>query len=277
MEPFSMALVVIVGIFAGSLGAMLGLGGGLIMIVFFVLALNLPIHTAVALSLLAVIASSSMAGSVYTRDKLTNIKLSIVLETCSVTGAILGTLLALFLPLIFTEAVLVIVLFYASFMMLRSQISEVIIPPVEGKGSLQGEFYDTTKQKRIKYSPIRVRLGMVSSAVAGAISGVVGIGGGIVVVPIMNLLMKVPMKASAATSNFMVGVTAAASALLYFNEGLVDLTVAVPTVVGVMMGAYIGTRLIVKIRTVLLKRLFGIMVIFFAVVIILRAAGVFAF
>jgi hypothetical protein len=277
MEPVILTAIILFGVFAGALGAMLGLGGGILMIIFFILALNLPLHTAVALSLIAVIASSSMAGSVYTRDKLTNIKLSIVLETCSVTGAIVGTVLALFLPAVFTEAVLVVVLFYASFMMFRAPISELAVEPAEGRRSLKGEFYDAIKKQLIKYSPIRVKLGMVTSVVAGAISGIVGIGGGVVMVPIMNLIMKVPMRASAATSNFMVGVTAAASALLYFNEGFVDLNVAVPTVVGIMVGAYIGTRLMVRVRTVQLKRLLGAVLAFFAVVLMLRALGVLTF
>jgi hypothetical protein len=261
-------------ILAGTLGAMLGLGGGVFLIIYFILALGLPVHEAVAMSLLAVIATSSVAGSVYLRDKITNIRLAVVLETCTVTGAVLGTFIALFLPAIFTEVILGIVLFYVAIMMLRSPRSEETVPPKASRYDISGEVYDAAKGRKISYQPIRLRLGLLFSALAGAVSGIVGIGGGVIKVPVMNIVMKIPIRAAAATSNFMVGVTAAASAYLYFRGGYVDIYSAVPVVFGIMVGAYEGTRLAAKAHSLLLRRMMGLVLIFFALVLLLRAGGI---
>lgn len=274
MDLIIAIITLLFSVLAGTLGAMLGLGGGVFLVIYFILALNLPAHEAVALSLLAVIANSSVAGSVYLKDKITNIRLAIVLETCTVTGAILGTFLALILPSVFTEIILSIVLFYVAIMMLKSPRSEEIIPVKAAKLNISGEIYEAAKKRIVVYQPIRLRLGLFFSAIAGAVSGIVGIGGGVIKVPVMNLLMKVPIRAAAATSNFMVGVTAAASAYLYFNGGYVDIYGAVPVVLGVMAGAYLGTRLAARAQSQFLRRLLGIVLVFFALVLFLRVGGI---
>lgn len=274
MDPLILASIFAFGIFAGSIGAMLGLGGGVLMIVFFILALGLPAQQAVALSLLAVIASSSMAGSVYIRDKMTNLKLAMVLETCTVTGAVAGALIAVMLPVYFIHFILGMVLVYTSLMMIRGiKAEEVAVTEVKGM-TVRGEYYDECAKKNVPYATVRMKIGLLLSLVSGIISGIVGIGGGVIMVPIMNLAMKIPMKAAAATSNFMVGVTAAASAFIYFNQGYVDLYLAVPSVLGIMVGAYIGTRVMNRVRSNVLRRLLGVVLAFFAVVLFLKAMGV---
>jgi uncharacterized membrane protein YfcA len=273
MDPFSLISILLFGIFAGCLGAMLGLGGGVLMIIFFILVLNLPAHQAVALSLLAVIASSSMGGSVYLKDKITNVKLAMVLETCTVTGAVAGAILALILPSLFTEIVLGIVIFFAAFMMLKSPRFEKIVPPEAGSRLVLGGFYDALTKCDVLYTPVRMRLGLLASLLAGSISGIAGIGGGVVMVPIMNLVMKVPIKAAAGTSNFMVGVTAAASAFIYLTGGFVDPYAAVPTVLGIMLGAYAGTRIMVRVESITLKRLLGVVLILFGIILFFKAGG----
>jgi uncharacterized membrane protein YfcA len=273
MDPISLISILLFGIFAGCLGAMLGLGGGVLMIIFFIFALNLPAHQAVALSLLAVIATSSMGGSVYLKDKLTNIKLAMVLETCTVTGAVTGAILALILPSLFTEIVLGIVILFAALIMLKSPRSEKIVPPEEGVKLVLGRFYDPLGKCDVLYAPVRMQLGLLSSLLAGSISGIAGIGGGVVMVPIMNLMMKVPIKAAAGTSNFMVGVTAAASAFIYISGSFVDPYAAVPTVLGVMLGAYAGTHIMARVESITIKRLLGIVLIFFGAILFLKAGG----
>ncbi len=276
MDPLILASIFAFGIFAGSIGAMLGLGGGVLMIVFFILALGLPAQQAVALSLLAVIASSSMAGSVYIRDKMTNLKLAMVLETCTVTGAVAGALIAVMLPVYFIHFILGMVLVYTSLMMIRGiKAEEVAVTEVKGM-TVRGEYYDECAKKNVPYATVRMKIGLLLSLVSGIISGIVGIGGGVIMVPIMNLAMKIPMKAAAATSNFMVGVTAAASAFIYFNQGYVDLYLAVPSVLGIMVGAYIGTRVMNRVRSNVLRRLLGAVLAFFAVVLFLKAMGALA-
>jgi len=274
MDPLIITAILAFGAFAGLIGVMLGLGGGVFMIIFFILALNIPAHQAVALSLLVVIASSSMGGSVYVRDKITNVKLAMVLETCTVTGAVLGVFLALAMPASYVQFILGAVLFFTSFMMLRG--GRVVETPVVTKDRLtvSGEFYDDNRGQTVKYSAIRMKIGLFFSLIAGAISGIIGIGGGVIMVPIMNLVMKIPMKASAATSNFMVGVTAAASAFLYLNRGFVNLYMAVPSVLGIMIGAYIGTRLMVRTESALLRKMLGVVLVFFGIVLLLNAGGI---
>jgi len=268
-----MVAILLFGVFAGSLGAMLGLGGGVLMVIFLILVINIPAHQAVALSLLAVIASSSMGGSVYVKDKMTNVRLAMVLETCTVTGAILGAYVALVFPLLFTELVLAFAILASALLMLKSPRSETVIIPKAEQILLSGEFFDSRKKAVIAYSPIRLKLGLLISLIAGVVSGIAGIGGGIIKVPIMNLLMKIPVKAAAATSNFMVGVTAAASIFVYISAGYVDLYAAVPTVLGIMVGAYIGTRMLVKVESITVKRILGAVLIFFGVVLLLKAGG----
>ncbi len=276
MDLLIVAAIFAFGIFAGSIGAMLGLGGGVLMIIFFILALDLPAQQAVALSLLAVIASSSMAGSVYIRDKMTNLKLAMILETCTVTGAVIGALIAVIMPASVIQLMLGAVLVYASTMMIKGMKSEEI--PVQcAKGmTVKGEYLDECTMKRVPYAAVRMKLGLFLSLIAGGISGIVGIGGGVIMVPIMNLAMKIPMKAAAATSNFMVGVTAAASVFIYFNQGFIDLYLAVPSVLGIMVGAYAGTRIMGKAKSTVLRRLLGFVLSFFALVLFLKAMGVLA-
>ncbi len=274
MDPISMVVILLFGVFAGSIGAMLGLGGGVLLVIFLILGVNVPPHEAVALSLLAVIASSSMGGSVYVRDRMTNVRLAMVLETCTVTGAVLGAYVALVLPILFTELVLAIAILTSALLMLKSPKSETVVLTKAEQIMLSGEYYDQRKKETVAYSPIRLKLGLPISLLAGSISGIAGIGGGIIKVPIMNLLMKVPVKAAAATSNFMVGVTAAASVFVYIIAGYVDLYAVVPIVVGIMIGAYLGTRILVWAESITIKRMLSAVLIFFAIVLLLRAGGV---
>ncbi|HPC27400.1 MAG TPA: sulfite exporter TauE/SafE family protein [Candidatus Methanomethylicus sp.] len=262
------------GMFAGSIGTMLGLGGGVLMIIFFIIGLNLPAQQAVALSLLAVIASSSMGGSVYIRDKMTNLKLAMILETCTVTGAVIGALLAMMMPVSAIQLLLGAVLIYAAATMIKG-VREAETPALPVKGlTVKGEYTDECTKMRVCYTVIRMKLGLFLSLIAGVVSGLVGIGGGVIMVPIMNLAMKIPMKAAAATSNFMVGVTAAASAFVYFKQGYVDLYMAVPSVLGIMVGAYAGTLMMGKMRSNMLRRMLGFILAFFALVLFMKAAGV---
>lgn len=274
MELFAFIAILLFGIFSGALGAMLGLGGGVLMIVFFILVLNMPAHQAVALSLLAVIASSSVGGSVYVKNHLTNIRLSLSLETFAVTGAISGAIIALIMPTIFTEILLGLVLAYAAFVMLKSPKSEVVVTERKGIIVPCAEYYDQSERRIVKYCPARMGIGYLISLFGGWISGVVGIGGGVIMMPVLNLVMKVPMRAAAATSNFMVGVTAAASAFVYFNRGYLELYATIPTVLGIMAGAYIGTVFLGRTRSLTLKRLLGGVLTFVAILLVLKALGV---
>jgi len=257
------------GILAGSIGSMVGIGGGFLMILFFTLVIKLPIRYAVALSLISIIASSSIATSFYLHEKMTNIRLAIVLETATCTGAILGAFIALIIPTSIIEGILGITLLYTGILLLLNPIShEVIIKP----SKLSGEYYDGNNL--VKYSVSRIKLGLFASLFAGMISGIVGIGGGIIKVPIMNLIMKIPIKAAAATSNFMVGLTASASAIVYFIKGMIDFQLAIPAVLGIIIGAMVGTHFLIYGKPLYLRRILGLILSLFSIIFILKALGV---
>uniref|UniRef100_A0A7C3ESR2 Probable membrane transporter protein n=1 Tax=Candidatus Methanomethylicus mesodigestus TaxID=1867258 RepID=A0A7C3ESR2_9CREN len=258
-------------VFAGMIGAMLGLGGGVFMILFYLLALNLPAHQAVALSLIAVVGSSCIGGSFYIKEGLTNLRLAMSMETFTVTGAVMGAFVGFALPPQAIQALLGVVLFYTSWAVLRRRRSE---PCNAQNDRLGGEFYDMACNQHVRYRIERLGIGFASSLAGGIISGIIGIGGGVLLVPIMNAVMKIPMKAAAATSNFMVGLTAAASAAVYYSAGAVDLQLSVPSVLGVMVGAFIGTKAMVRTESAVLKKFLSVLLVFFGVVLLLRAWGI---
>ncbi len=257
------------GIIAGSIGSMVGIGGGVFMILFFTLVIKVPIKYAVALSLVSVVASSSIATSFYLHEKMTNIRLAMILETATCSGAILGAFTALLIPTSLIEGILGITLSYVGMISFLNPIShEVITKP----SKLSGEYYDG--KNLIKYSILRIKFGLFASLIAGMISGMIGIGGGIIKVPIMNLIMKIPIKAAAATSNFMVGLTASASAIVYFIKGMIDFQLAIPAILGITIGAIIGTRYLIHGKPIYIRKIFGLILLFFSIIFILKALGV---
>ncbi len=223
-----------------------------------------------------------MAGSVYIKDRMTNLKLAMVLEVFTVSGAVAGAYLAIAMPVWVIQALLGCVLFYTSITMFRERKGG---PSASDAGSreraeesvlLAGEFYDVQSSETVSYGVKNLKIGTVTSFIAGAVSGMVGIGGGVIKVPIMNLVMKIPIKAAAATSNFMVGVTAAASAVIYFESGLINLKLAAPTIMGIMIGAYIGTKLLARSRSTVVRRVLAVVLSFFGAVLLLKAGGILA-
>jgi hypothetical protein len=228
-------LLVALGFFAGAYGALVGLGGGIILVPVLSLWLGLPIKTAVGISLVCVIATSTAAAAVYVQRHLTDLRLGMVLELATVLGAISGATAAAFLPDKFIKALFAAFLAYAAVMMLRQKANAA--------NKNQEDDRDVPA-----YVPHNYPLGLGVSYVAGSVSGILGIGGGPIKVPMMYLLMGVPIKVAAATSNFMIGVTAAASAFLYYGRGDIVVPVAAPLATGVFAGALAGSRLSTRLR-----------------------------
>ncbi|HMN28232.1 MAG TPA: sulfite exporter TauE/SafE family protein, partial [Caldilineaceae bacterium] len=209
-----------------------------------------------------VIAPSSAAGAVYVGRGLTHTRLSMVLEIATTLGALAGGITAVLLSPRLLEALFGLVLLYVIYSMSR-------LPPAEGPSALTGiletSYVDPLTGEEVAYGVRNLATGFGASFVAGNISGLLGIGGGIIKVPIMSLVMGVPLKAAIATSNFMIGVTAATSALIYYGRGYVDPQIAIPTALGILVGAQVGSRLGGRLRTLTLKRLFlGVLLIFAA-------------
>lgn len=240
--------ILAVAFVAGVMGALLGLGGGIIVVPALTLLFDVPIHLAIGASIVGVIATSSGAASRYVRHGLTHMRLAMVLEVATVTGALAGATLAgitspRVLYLLFT---LLLVVAGASMVRLETPDTAQVASQDRLAGWLRlgGSYFDPRLQTAVPYHAVRVGGGLAISLVAGVFSGLLGVGGGFLKVPAMHRLMRLPLKVSTATSSFMIGVTAASSAAVFFARGDVRPEIAAPVAVGVLAGATVGARLL---------------------------------
>jgi uncharacterized membrane protein YfcA len=264
-----MILVILAIAFAvGLVGSMLGLGGGVLIIPILTIFLGVPIKTAIGTSIVSVIATSSAAGAVYVSRGMTHTRLGMVLEVATTLGALAGGITAVLISPRWLEGIFGLVLLYVVYSMRR-------LPSGEGvgqrTGTLEASYPDPVTSQQVTYGVRRLPYGLGASFLAGNISGLLGIGGGIIKVPIMTLIMGIPLKAAVATSNFMIGVTAATSAVIYYARGYVNPQIAVPTALGVLLGAQLGSRLGSRARSVVLKRMFQALLLIFAVQMLWKA------
>lgn len=263
---------------AGMFGALLGLGGGVILVPVLTLVLGIDIHYAIGASIISVIATSSGAAATYLRDGITNIRVGMVLEMATTTGAIAGALLAGYIGGAGLFIIFSAVLFYSAFVMYRHRNAELPIGVEMGTLAnflnLGSAYYDSALDRLVKYNVRGVRYGLPLMVIAGAVSGLLGIGSGILKVPAMDLAMKLPLKVSTATSNFMIGVTAAASAGIYFVRGDINPFIAAPVALGVLIGAMIGTRLMVRARSTLIRRVFIVVLVVVAAQMFIKGFGI---
>lgn len=273
------ALLAVAAFLAGWAGSYLGIGGGVFLIPFMTLALHVPIKVAIATSLIGVIATSSGAASVYVRDHLTNLRLAMFLEVATTLGAIAGAVVGLLVPGVFLYIAFGLVVLYAAATMARVQETARQRAYRAGVGSslskrlgLDGVYFDREDQGVYRYRLERPLAGFGLSAAAGVFSGLLGLGGGFIKVPAMNIVMKVPMKPAVATSNFMIGVTAAASAFIYYSQGLVDPTFGAMVIIGVFSGTNIGSRMMEKAKAAHVRFLFAIFLAGLGVAMIARLA-----
>ena len=255
MSP--LLFVIVVGAFslvAGFLGALLGLGGGLIIVPVLTLLLGVDIRLAIGASIVSVIATSSGAAAAYVRDRLANIRVAMFLELGTAAGAITGAVLAGIIKPRFLFILFGLIVGYSAFAMLRGRRRgeteiEVTVGPWARVLDLKSSYFDAAAGMHVDYQPKRARIGLALMYVAGVISGLLGIGSGALKVPAMDLAMELPIKVSTATSNFMIGVTAAASAGVYFSRGQIDPFIAGPVAIGVMVGAFIGSHTLGRISS----------------------------
>lgn len=258
-------ILAIAAFLAGLGGSYLGIGGGVFLIPFMTLVLAVNIKVAIATSLIGVIATSSGAASVYVRDHLTNLRLAMFLEVATTLGAIAGALVGLRVPDFTLYVVFGVVVLYAATTMVRVretakdrayQAGEE--SPLTKRLNLSSVYFDQEDQGVYRYRVERPVAGFGVSAAAGLFSGLLGVGGGFIKVPAMNVLMRVPMKAAVATSNFMIGVTAAASAFIYYSQGLVDPGLAAMVIIGVFSGTNLGTRLLAHAKSSNVRFMFAL-------------------
>ncbi len=260
-------LIFVVGVVVGGLGSMLGIGGGVLLIPLLTGIFGLDIRTAIGASIISVIATSSAAGAVYVERGLAHSRLAMVLEIATTAGALAGGLTAVLVSPRVLSFVFACVLLYVAYSMRGFRSQERGFYPT---GLLDTAFREPLTGEVVAYGVRHLPLGMGASFLAGNISGLLGIGGGVVKVPIMNVMMGIPLRASIATSNFMIGVTAATSAIIYYQHGYINPNIAIPTALGVLLGARFGTVLGGKVRSQRLKQTFQIVLLAFAVQMFIR-------
>lgn len=253
-------LILLLSVAAGVMGSMMGLGGGIIIVPALTLFFGYDFRTAVAASTVSIIATSTGAAVAYLRDRLTNTRVAMWLEMGTATGAMTGALLAGFLEAKFLFFLFSALLLYSSYSMYKvrkSELPEGIQPDaLSAKLQLAGEYHDQVLGRTIRYNVTSTKLGLLLMYFSGAAAGLLGIGAGIFKVLAMDQVMRMPIKASTATSNFMIGVTAAASSVVYFVRGDVVPSVAGPVALGVLGGALIGTKIMVRLKGTTLRKLF---------------------
>jgi uncharacterized membrane protein YfcA len=268
MNPITLESFLIIiagGIITGLLGALFGIGGGMFLIPFLVIVFHVPMHTAIATSLVAIIATSSAAASVYVERRQTNIRLGMTLEITTTIGAILGGVTANMISgLMLKKIFAVILLLMGGIMWLRSRKQSERQSEVIPGASMNGSYLDGATGRIVEYSVRRIPLGMGISFIAGNISGLLGVGGGVIKVPTMNLFCGVPMKAATATSNFMIGVTAVASAFIYYAHGHIEPFITSVAVIGVLIGSLLGTRIGYRIHSRVITGLFALLMLLIA-------------
>jgi uncharacterized membrane protein YfcA len=269
-SPFAFTVVAFLGsIGAGVFGAMLGVGGGMLLVPMLTLALGVDIRYAIGASIVSVIATSSGAAAAYLRERLANIRVGIFLEIATVSGAIAGGLLAGKLPARFLFFVFGLALAVASLAMLLklTAAKDEPVPPsaLADRLGLHGTYWDEVDQREAAYRVTNVGAGMAMMFVAGGASGLLGIGSGALKVPALDVAMRLPLKVSTATSNFMIGVTAAASAGVYFARGEIEPLIAGPVCAGVLIGSYTGARYLPRARSAFLRVALVAVVLFTAI------------
>ncbi len=266
--PAEVLAVFLVSIAAGLIGALFGLGGGILIIPFLTLVEGVPAEFAVAASIVSVVATSSGSAATYVRDHLTNLRLGMFLEISTVAGAITGAYVSSYFlgPNEWALFVIfgVLLLYTAAVMGLGRKIdypSEVKPDRLARELKLGGEYKDHATNTTHHYEVTRTPQTFGISYVAGIVSGLLGVGGGVIKVPTMNLVSRIPVKVASATSNLMIGVTAAASASIYFLRGDVIPSLVAPLTIGVVMGASVGTRVLRRTPSARVKLLLAVLLL----------------
>jgi uncharacterized membrane protein YfcA len=256
-------LVFLIAFLVGIFGSMLGIGGGVLLIPILSTFFSMPIKIAIGASSVSVIATSSAASMVYVSHGFTHTRLAMVLEIATTAGALAGGITAALINPRFLTGFLGLVLLYVAYQM-SSRRSEKTSH--YKTGLMDTEFIDPITQSKIEYGVRKLPYGLGLSFIAGNISGLLGIGGGVIKVPVMNLVLGLPLRAAIATSNFMIGITAATSAIIYYQHDIIKINVAVPTALGVLFGAQIGARIGTHIKKTYLNFIFQVVLVIFAVI-----------
>ena len=259
-------LLFVGALFAGFLGSLTGLGGGMVIVPLLTLVFGVDIRYAIGTSLITVIATSSGAAAAYVREGYTNIRLGMLLEIATTIGALVGAFLAGLLATSVIAVIFGLVLLYSAYLSVRPRPEHHDVSqsdPLAVRLRLPSTY--PTDQGIEHYGVDNVKAGFSLMGLAGILSGLLGIGSGAVKVLAMDNAMKLPFKVSTTTSNFMIGVTAAASAGIYLNRGYIDPVLAMPVVLGVLGGSLLGAKVLGRSRPKTLRIVFSIVICFLAI------------
>lgn len=276
----SMLLLLVMGVGAGVLGAILGIGGGMIITPVLTIMMGLDIKYAIGASIISVIATSSGSTIAYLKDDMLNLRVAMFLEIATTVGAMMGALLVGVFSSNFLYVLFGFFLLYSTYNMIRKLMDkkgESVYTghdPIVDKFKLSSTYYDKAEQKQIDYSMKNVPGGFIMMWAAGLASGLLGIGSGAFKVIAMDTIMKMPLKPSSATSNLMMGVTAAASATVYFFNGSIRPDIAAPLAIGVLVGATIGARLMQVLKPRIIRMIFIPIILYMGVQMALKGFGV---
>jgi len=267
MTILSFTLILLGGAFlAGLLGSLTGLGGGVVIIPLLTLVFHTDIRYAIGTALVASIATSSGSASAYVKEGITNIRLGMFLEIATTTGAVVGALIAVYMPTNVVAIIFGLVLIFSSLMSFRKKME---FPADKGDSKLAEQLrlngsYPTVTEGVVNYKVHHVPGGYFMMTFAGVMSGLLGIGSGALKVLAMDNIMRIPFKVSTTTSNFMIGVTAAASAVVYLQRGYISPGLCMPVVLGVLAGAFAGSRLLTRANVKGLRIVFSVVIGFLA-------------
>jgi uncharacterized protein len=263
---------------AGVIGAILGLGGGILLVPILTIFYGVNLHYAMGASIISVIATSSGAAAAYLRSGLSNIRIGLFLVVATSAGALTGAALVGVVPSRALEFILGVALAYSAVATFRQLHLELpgapTAEPLALRFGLEGVYHDARLGRDVKYRATNVGAGFAAMYGAGVLSGLLGIGSGAFKVLAMDSLMRLPMKVSTATSNFMIGITAATSAGIYFTRGDIHPLIVTPVAVGVLAGAWAGTLLMARMRNATVRKIFFPIIVYLAASMILRAFGV---
>jgi len=267
MSVIVFTIIVLLGsYFAGLLGSLTGLGGGVVIIPMLTLALHVDIHYAIGASLVSVIATSSGSAATFVKEGITNMRLGMFLEIATTIGALTGALLAIYIPPQFISILFGIILILSALLSLKNKVPFVAKEKSYLGEKLRLDSVYPTSDGPVSYGIDNIGGGFFMMVFAGVISGLLGIGSGALKVIAMDTIMKVPFKVSTTTSNFMIGVTASASAVVYLQRGYISPGLSMPVVIGVLFGAITGSKILVHTTSSKwLRYIFAVVVAFLAI------------
>ncbi len=276
-----LALMVATGLVGGFLGAIVGLGGAVVIVPILTLFLGVPIAYAAGAALVSAIATSSGSASSYVMDKVSNIKIGMSLEVGTTLGAIVGSLIVAYIysrnlsSLVFVlfGGVLLVSLYFE---LVHRRHEHYKAPKPDSTTrifQMGGSYYDHALRRNVRYNGIRWHIGEAVMFFAGVISGLLGVGSGVMKVVAMDMGMRLPTKVSTSTSNFMIGVTAAASSIVYWNFGYIQPFIAGTIAVGAIVGAYLGTKMFKRMHGRTIRMIFMVLLALMAVQMIAKGVG----